>query len=132
MKKLIFLIKFVVFLFVSQSVDLNAQIAIEEEDGVSNLISRYETLNQQNSAVKAWRIQIIATNDRRKMETAVSKFKRLYPELEYDWKHAAPYYQVYIGAYEKKEDFEAFILQLKKDFPSSIPVIDQIEKSKLL
>lgn len=109
-----------------------AQIQILEEPAVTDLMNRYESLNKQNTMVKAWRIQILATNDRRKMESAIQKFGRLYPEMEYDWKHNAPYYQIYIGAYEKKEDFEVFLLELKRDFPSSIPVIERIEKSKLL
>ena len=109
-----------------------AQVDIIEEPGISDLMERYETLNNDNPLVKAWKIQIIATNDRRKMETAISKFSYLYPSMEYEWKHAAPYYQVYIGAFEKKEDFQGFLLELKRDFPSAIPVIEKIKKEKLI
>jgi len=131
MKSKLFL-SFCMYLCFACTSDISAQIFVDEEPGIGNLMSRYIALNQQNTMVKAWRVQILATNDRREMENASSKFQNLYPSREYDWKHAAPYYQIYIGAFEKKEDFEAFIIELKKDFPSSIPVIERIEKSKLL
>ena len=111
---------------------LQAQVYIIEEPGVESMMERYKSLNKANPLVTAWKIQIIATNDRRKMERTISKFAYLYPNIEYEWKHASPYYQVYIGAYEKKEDFMDFLLELKKEFPSAIPVIERISKTKLL
>ena len=69
---------------------------------------------------------------RRSMEKAILDFERLYPHINFDWEHNAPYYQVRVGAYEKREDLEAFLLEIKKDFPSAIPVQADIEKKELI
>ena len=111
---------------------LGAQVVIKEEPKVTKLMQVYKSTNQQEPIVKAWRIQIIATSNRSEMEKTISRFERLYPHINYDWEHNAPYYQVKIGAYEKKRDLEAFILELKKEFPMSIPVQDEITKKELI
>jgi hypothetical protein len=111
---------------------ISAQLDINEEPDVTQLMAQYRSMNLQKPIIKAWRIQIITTDDRREMENAKSKFQRLYPHIDYSWEHVAPYYKVKIGAYEKKEDLEGFLLQLKRDFPFSLPVQDDIEKSELI
>ena len=122
---------FIILSFCSAST-LSAQLTIQEEDEVQNLMERYRSINFQKPIIKAWRIQIITTDDRREMESAKFKFERLYPHIDYSWEHSAPYYKVKIGAYEKKEDLEGFLLQLKQDFPFSLPVQDDIEKTELI
>lgn len=109
-----------------------AQIRIQEEAGVATMMNDYLSLNRQSSTVKAWRIQIITTPDRRKMEQARGKFAGVYPHLESYWTHENPYYKVKVGAFETKEDLQNFLLELKKDFPSAIPVQDDIEKTELV
>lgn len=110
----------------------SAQISINEEESITRMMQDYKRINNQKPIVKAWRIQIITTDDRREMESARSKFARLYPHIDYSWEHVAPYYKVKIGAYEKKDELEGFLLQLKKEFPFALPVQDDIEKSELI
>jgi len=109
-----------------------AQIRVQEEEGVAIMMSEYLSMNRQTSTVKAWRIQIITTPDRRKMEDARGKFAGIYPHLDSYWTHENPYYKVKVGAFETKEDLQNFLLELKHDFPSAIPVQDDIEKSELV
>ena len=52
--------------------------------------------------------------------------------MRYKWEHNPPYYQVRTGAYELREDLEAKLLELKKDFPSAIPVQAEMKKGELL
>ena len=66
------------------------------------------------------------------MEKSYKKFEMLYPHVDYTWEHNPPYYQVRVGAYEKKEDLEATLLEMKKEFPLSIPVQDDIAKQDLV
>ena len=126
MKKIFFLIT----LF--SGFGLSAQVTINEEPGISEVMQKYVTENRQNQTVRAWRIQILTTNDRREMEVGIKKFELLYPDVQYSWEHNPPYYQVRIGAYELREDLEATLLILKNDFPSSLPVQAEMEKTDLL
>jgi len=109
-----------------------AQVTIIEEPEITKLMDIYKSNNSKKSVVRAWRIQILTTNDRREMEQGIKKFEMLYPKIKYKWEHNPPYYQVRIGAYELREDLEATLLLLKKDFPSALPVQAEMKKTDLL
>ncbi len=108
------------------------QVTINEEPAITEVMQKYIHNNLQKPTVRAWRIQILTTNDRREMEDGIKKFEMLYPDIQYTWEHNPPYYQVRIGAYELREDLEAILLMLKNNFPSSLPVQAEMEKTELL
>ena len=128
MMRIIFIGLLTLFLAVSSF----AQVTINEEPSVTQLMNVFKTNNQQKPIIRAWRIQVITTTNRSEMDAVNRRFERLYPHLDYKWQHNPPYYQVRVGAYEKKDDLEAFLLQLKNDFPSATPVLDDIKKTELL
>lgn len=127
MKKLI-----VILLFIWNIAPSMAQITIVENGNISSLMNAYKGSNQQQTHVQAWRIQIITTDDRRKMEQARAKFNQMYPRIQTDWKQVPPWYMLKAGAYKRKLDLEGFLLQVKRDFPGAIPIMDQVEKTQLL
>ncbi len=110
----------------------DAQVTFSEDSAVQSLMSRFTSLQKQQISLKAWRIQVVTTTDRRNMESAITKLSQKYPELSHEWKHASPYYQLKVGAFEDKQDLQNLLITLKRDFPSAIPVMDDIEKSELL
>lgn len=99
---------------------------------IQQMKDRFISQNRQQDEIKGWRIQVITTDDRRKMESAISKFSVMYPNVDLSWNHVPPYYRVRVGAYENKMQLMAFLLDLKQDFPSVIPVVDNISKSELV
>jgi len=107
-------------------------IRINEHDGIQQLLSHYVSHHQQTNTVKGYRIQIITTDDRRKMENALYKFRNLYPEMNSDWEHKIPYYTVKVGAFKEKLDYQGFLIEVKKDFPVAIPISADIRKEELL
>ena len=109
-----------------------AQINITEEATVSRLMDTYVMYNRSSDYVQGWKIQLVTTNDRRKMEATRSKFGSYYPNIVPAWKHVAPYYSVQVGAFRTKLELQGFLLQLKKDFPNAIPIRAKIRKSELL
>ena len=119
-------------LFIFLGVNLHSQVTVKEEPAITRLMQVYKSNNQQKSVIRAWQIQIMATTNRSEMDAANRRFERLYPNIDYAWQHNPPYYQVRVGAFERKEDLEAFLLELKANFPSATPVQDDIEKAKLI
>jgi hypothetical protein len=109
-----------------------AQVTVKEDPSITRLMQTYEQSNKEEPIVRGWRIQIMTTNDRSQMEAGLLKFERLYPHISYKWEHNPPYYQVRIGAFEKKYDLEAYLIEFKQEFPSSIPVQDDITKTEIL
>jgi hypothetical protein len=111
---------------------LFGQVSIKEEDKISRLMDSYTNQSKSKDFIQAWRIQLVTTNDRRKMENVRGKFGTLYPGYKISWKHVSPYYHVQVGAYRTKLELQGFLLQLKQDFPNAIPVMDKIRKTELL
>lgn len=109
-----------------------AQVTFNESSSISSLMNRWVATNRLEENIRGWRIQIITTADRREMETALHKFNNLYPNIDIEWEHVVPYYKVKVGAYETKMDLMGFLLQLKQDFPSVIPIRDDIPKDHFI
>jgi hypothetical protein len=123
-----------IFFCLIQVSGINAQnIQIHEDPQIRELMDKYVQWELKETKISGWRIQIINTDDRRKMEKALSDFRYKYPEVKYsNWKQVSPYYKVIIGAYESKLDVLAFLQDIKNDFPSAIPVIEKIDEREFL
>lgn len=106
--------------------------SVVEHDNISTLMQKFREQNNESVYVKGWRIQIVTTDDRRKMEGDKARFERMYPSINTNWEHKAPYYVVCVGAFRDKRDFQGFLLEVKQDFPSAFPVIDDIRKEELI
>ncbi|MEK7254107.1 MAG: SPOR domain-containing protein [Bacteroidota bacterium] len=100
---------------------------------VSQLMTRFVEVNKSSKAIKGWRIQILATTDRQRMESALQQFNSLYPNIFADWVHNKPYYKVRAGAYANKRDAMRALYQLKPDYPAAYVVPDnEIKPEELL
>jgi hypothetical protein len=109
-----------------------SNISLKASYSVNTMMEKFVENGKANENIKAWRIQIVTTDDRRQMESAMATFTSLYPGVNMDWKHVAPYYQVRVGYYENKNRLMPFLLDLKKTFPSATPVYDQVSKRALV
>lgn len=113
--------------------DLTGQgIQITEHGGIRSVMNQYISQNQNSASVEGWRIQIISTDDRRKMEAYKDKFESTYPGMYINWEHRNPWYLVKVGAFKTKLELQGFIQQLKDEFPQAIPIKDQVRKTELL
>lgn len=114
-------------------VDSIAQgIQITEHGNIRTVMDQYINQNRGNAMVEGWRIQIISTDDRRKMESFKEKFESAYPGMYLEWEHRNPWYLVKVGAFKTKLELQAFIQELKDDFPQAIPIKDQVSKAELI
>lgn len=113
---------------------INAQgkVVINESPAVKRMFQNFVERERAQSTIRGWRIQIVSTDDRREMETTKSKFSNLYPGIPTAWKHVSPYYHVRIGAYRTKNELMSFLVELKRDFPAAIAVMDDINKYDLI
>jgi hypothetical protein len=107
-------------------------VKVESSASVERLMEKFVSNGKANENIKAWRIQIITTDDRREMETARNTFSSMYPGVSIDWKHVVPYYQIRVGYFENKNKLIPFLLELKKTFPSATPVYDNVSKRALV
>lgn len=107
-------------------------VRINYGSDIQGMKQKFISHNKSQETVKAWRIQIITTDDRRRMENTMAKFSSMYPDINLEWKHIPPYYKVKVGAYENKMKLMPFLLELKPNFPGVIPIMENIRKTSLV
>ncbi len=127
------LFSFLSIFFFSISVVKAQDTFINEEPAVTELVKKFIEWNKGKNYVIGWRIQIINTDDRRKMERAMSKFRRKFPYISnVVWEQVSPYYRVKVGGFNSKLKAQAFLDEVKEYFPSAITVWEKIRESEFI
>lgn len=124
------LVLFVYFAFSGAST-LAAQ-TVKEEASITELMDAYVKKNREKNYVNGWRIQLLATTDRRAMESTRRKFARTFPQIRSFWKHKEPYYYLRAGAFANKLEALPELQKIKRKFPRAYIVIDKIKYSELI
>ena len=99
-------------------------VNVTEDYALSQMIQRHIQNNKSSSLFSGWRVQVLSTSDRIKVEEAKQKFMRDYPGVNVDWTHAKPYYRLRAGAFTTKLEAMRLLHQLKRDYPSAFPAKD--------
>lgn len=112
------------------SVDGNCQII--EQAHVADLMERWRLFNMGNKEVRGFRVQILATTDRRQMENVQREFERKYPDYPVHFAHNEPYWYLKTGAFITNQKAQAFMKKMSKEYPSSLIVTDMIKGEEML
>jgi len=129
MKKFLSLLLFVVGI---NAFAYSQNIILQEDYSVTELMEKYTQLNKSTRSVDGWRVQILATTDRSKMERIKRQFLQNYPEVHLDWIHAKPYYKLRAGAFANKLEASRLLYKLKRDYPSAFPTKDDLRPAELV
>lgn len=78
-----------------------------------------------------FRIQLMATTDRRKVDDTQAQFGSLYPGIFTTWSQAKPYYRVRVGAFSSRSEASNFLTRIKKDYPDAYIVPDRVKTSEM-
>ena len=111
-----------------------AQIQVVERGPFTQMLDTYTAINRDDSRrLAGYRVQILSTTDRLRLEETKDKFDRLYPQYPSKWVHESPYYKLRTGAFTDQARATTFLYRLKQDFPSAYPaVVRDIRPSELL
>lgn len=104
-----------------------------ESYDVQQAMQTYIASNRATSFIKGWRVQVLSTTDRDRLDQVRNAFRAQYPNLALTSVHKRPYYMLRAGAFTDKLD--AYRLQqfLRSSYPSSYIVQDdEIEPQQLL
>lgn len=108
-------------------------VQIIEEPLISDMMSKFIEINKSNTEIEGWRIQILATTDRQRMESVRQSFQYRYPNIPINWVHNAPYYKLRAGAFVSKLEALRLKYILDEDYPGTYPVKDSnISPSELI
>jgi hypothetical protein len=103
--------------FASQSVAQNVQVT--EEPAITDLMDAFISQNKEREHLEGFRIQILATTDRQRVESVKQGFRYRYPNIPIDWVHAKPHYKLRAGAFVTKLEALRLLYILKEDYPSA-------------
>ena len=96
------------------------------------MIDRWKMHNLENAEVGGWRIQLLATIDRRQMEKEKQSFERKYPDYPTHMVNNQPYFHLKTGAFLTSQKAQAFLKKLQRDYPGAIIVEDMVKTEELL
>ena len=123
-----------VFALLTTGHTLSAQgaVSINVDPGIGDLLELFQAENEKVTKVPGWRVQILATTDRGRLETVENQFKVNYPSIAVDWVHTKPYYKLRAGAFQTKQEAERLKYTLSEQFEGVYLVKDEISESELL
>ena len=107
-------------------------IVVQEAPGITRLVERHIQKNRLTTTLDGWRIQLFATTDRTKLESARNTFINRYPTMPVDWVHASPWYRLRAGAYQTKLEATKALNGLKAYYPDAYLAKDKINTRELL
>lgn len=122
----------VFFTLVSGTLCAQTSVSVNADPGIDNLMELFQAENEQVTKVPGWRVQILATTDRGRLEAVESEFKVNYPSITVDWVHTKPYYKLRAGAFLTKQEAERLKFTLRRQFEGVYLVKDDISESQLL
>ncbi|NJC27525.1 SPOR domain-containing protein [Neolewinella antarctica] len=107
-------------------------VTVDVDPKVEDLTELFVRTNEANTKVSGWRVQILATTDRARLETVETDFKVNYPNIPVDWVHTKPYYKLRAGAFLTKQEAERLKFTLNRQFEGVYLVKADVNKSELL
>ncbi len=109
-----------------------ASSQVIEPPQVSDLMERWKKYNLDNTEVRGWRIQLLATVDRRQVETEQRSFAYKYPDYPTHVVNNQPYFHLKTGAFLTAQKAQAFLKKLQHEYPAAIIVEDMVKGEELL
>jgi hypothetical protein len=128
MKRIVSLLLGVLFFCIAS----HAQVQITEDPAVASLVQRHMDQNRMSTTISGWRIQLLATTDRRKVENEESKFIQRYPLIQVDWVHSKPYYKLKAGAFANRLDATRLLKEFNKYYPSALLTKSDVRINEVL
>ena len=110
----------------------HADAQIIEQSQITELMDRWKAHNLENTEVGGWRIQLLATIDRRQMEKEKRAFEYKYPDYPTHMVNNQPYFHLKTGAFLTSQKAQAFLKKLQRDYPGAIIVEDMIKTEEML
>jgi septal ring-binding cell division protein DamX len=98
-------------------------VQLQEEPGVSEMVRNWVANNRSNPKVEGWRVQIMASTDRRQVDDGRNRFRLGYPEVAATVIQEQPYYKLRVGAFRTRQEALAFI-QTLEGWPGAYPAKD--------
>ena len=110
-------------------------VTISEEPTITKMMEVYKGINKAVTAeqvIDGFRIQLMATTDRRKVDQIMSAFSNRYAGVPVTWSQAQPYYRVRVGAFINRDGASKYLQTIKRDYPDAYIVTDKVKTTEVM
>lgn len=110
-------------------------VTISEEPTITKMMEVYTGINKATTStqtIDGFRIQLMATTDRRKVDQLMSDFSGRYQGVPVTWSQAQPYYRVRVGAFVNRDGATKYLQNIKKDYPDAYIVTDKVKTTEVM
>jgi hypothetical protein len=108
-------------------------VQVKMDPIIADMLNQYTVTNKSQNTVSGWRVQILATTSRERLESVQQSFRYHYPNVPVDWEHDRPYYKLQAGAFRTKRDALRLKYILSREYEGLYLVRDDaIGKGELL
>ncbi len=108
------------------------KVIVTPDPDVARVLNLFAEVSEIQEEVEGWRVQILATTDRRLLETTETQFKASYPSVPVDWVHNTPYYKLRAGAFFTRQEADRLRHTLSREFEGVYLVKDEVSEKELL
>jgi len=116
-------LSFIASLFLLNSA-ASGQVIIDEPEEIISLQEKILSENREKDTDAGWRIQILATTERRNMDQETVLFEKRFPDLERTEKYKKPYYRILTGAQKERMGLYPLLQRVQKYYPSAFIIKD--------
>ena len=106
------------------TIELAAQVVVHESPYLENLVDQFVQKNLSLELMSGYRLQVVASDDRRKVDNVRGRFSYTHPEYKTIWKFSNPYYKVLAGAFRTKLEAEHARSVVGQSYNNVLIVID--------
>lgn len=99
------------------------------DPAIDQLVEKHIYLNQHQSALDGWRVQIFfdsGANSKKRATDALNHFNALYPDIKAYLSFREPYYRVRVGDYRTRLEAEGLMNQIQAEYPNAFAATDKI------
>lgn len=128
----------IVFLFFSviclSAFAQSGKVEIISDSRIDQLVEKHIYLNQYQSALDGWRVQIFfdsGANSKSRASEALNRFTSLYPETQAYLSFKEPYYRVRVGDFRSRLEAEGFMKAIQAEYSNAFATADKINPPPL-
>ncbi|MFH1119311.1 MAG: SPOR domain-containing protein [Bacteroidota bacterium] len=107
----------------------NAGEKIVADPRINQLVEKHIYLNQHQSSVDGWRVQIFfdsGANSKRRATEILNRFNNQYTDSRAYLSFKEPYYRVRVGDFRTRLEAEGFIEKIQAEYPNAFATADKI------
>lgn len=104
------------------SIEMTAQsiIRVDSDPAIERLSQQFIQYHRETDELPGWRVQLLATSDRRAVEQARSTFVRKFPEYKVQWEYSEPFYRLRVGAFQTRLEANTLLIKLRSEYPAAV------------